>query len=304
MNMKKTLKFIIAALLVILAIAIAASVFLRYNVQPNEVYRISDNLIEDGGFENFNQPAGDCCNANPLKSRVFASQSSDSFEGKFSLNLTSEYQCACISKSVSNFDASKEYLILFRYKGDNSRICLWSSGDNNCLVKENQKPSKNWTLYFKIFNFTENSKDINLYLYTDSQGAAETNLYDSMQISKILPVYTSIKEPYKSDFSVFMKKWFNLDLDNKPLSYSSNEYYLIRTSSSNIVSSKNSEKLDDTTYLVKGKPDITLKFPYSELFLLIFLMLIVIRLLFKNQNKNPEKENEHEIDWIARNWRK
>ena len=44
-------------------------------------------------------------------------------------------------------------------------------------------------------------------------------------------------------------------------------------------------------YLVTGKPDITLRFPWPELILLLFMMLVVIRLLFKRQDANTEKDS-------------
>ena len=49
-----------------------------------------------------------------------------------------------------------------------------------------------------------------------------------------------------------------------------------------------SKKIDRKT-LLRIEPDITLKFPFIELILLLVMMLIVIRLLFKKEIIQTEK---------------
>ena len=49
-----------------------------------------------------------------------------------------------------------------------------------------------------------------------------------------------------------------------------------------------SKKIDRKT-LLRIEPDITLKFPFAELILLLCMMLIVIRLLFKKEIIQTEK---------------
>ena len=49
-----------------------------------------------------------------------------------------------------------------------------------------------------------------------------------------------------------------------------------------------SKKIDRKT-LLRIEPDITLKFPFIELILLLVMMVIVIRLLFKKQVLETEK---------------
>ncbi len=51
-------------------------------------------------------------------------------------------------------------------------------------------------------------------------------------------------------------------------------------------------------YLVTGKPDITLRFPWPELILLLFMMLVVIRLLFKKEVVRTEKAVARDIKRI------
>ena len=56
--------------------------------------------------------------------------------------------------------------------------------------------------------------------------------------------------------------------------------------------------------LFRIKPVITLEFPWTELIMLIVIMLITIRLLFKKQVLNIQTDAEHEIEYIAKNWNK
>ncbi len=120
--MNKILKYILSAILFFLIVIIVVSFVVQYNVIPKEVYKISkENLVNDGSFEDFNETAGDCCNSNPEKSKVFAFKSSDSFQGSYSLNLKSENQCACYSKKLDYSNKSEKFLLEFLFRGDNRR---------------------------------------------------------------------------------------------------------------------------------------------------------------------------------------
>lgn len=258
----QNIKYLIAIIIFIYIIVLSSTLILNYHVKPIEVYKVStDNLIEDGSFEKFNQTAGDCCNANPNASKVFASKSLDAISGKYSLNLTSYSQCACISKPLINFTNSEKYLLSFYYKGDNPRTCLYTTGDKKCLFNENVNISKEWNKYYKIIKFTENSDNPSVYLYTDANGKLRTNFYDNLQINRL--VYLTSNPQYRDS-----------------------ETYIIKTKTDNLV---NGIKISDNTngeayYLVKGKPIITVQFPYTELVLIIIMMLIMVRLILKKKD--------------------
>src|SRR3989344_5942237 len=135
-KMKKTrlTRYILAVILIIGIIAIISSTILRYNLNPKEIYKVSnDNLIEDGSFENFNKEAWDCCPNNAGNASIFVSKSEDLLDGDYSLNLTSSNHCACTSHPVMQFDNTKKYYLSFYYKGDNPRFCNWVDGDKNCI---------------------------------------------------------------------------------------------------------------------------------------------------------------------------
>ena len=246
--------------------AIIGSLVLRYNIKPNEVFYIDkENFIEDGSFENFNQTPGDCCNGNPGNASIFASKSTDSLKGEYSLKLESSNHCACIAKNIIDLTNTKKYLLSFYYKGKNAKICNWIIGDDLCNPDANLGSSEKWVAYRKLLIFTNKSRDSLINFYANSDGrVTTTNLYDDLQVRKL----TQVDPPYP---------------------YKPNEQYLIKTDPSNIV--HNGEPLNDEEgyYLVTGAPDITLQFPLTELILLLFMMLVVVRLLFKKEIIQTEK---------------
>lgn len=249
-------------------IAIISSLILRYHVKPEEIYFLDrENQISDGSFEDFNQTVGDCCNSNPGVGEVSAIKSENSYDGKYALELVSKNHCACIGKTVAKIFSREKYLLSFNYKGDNARICVWVTEDNQCLASNNFEQSSPWRSFKKIINFTEKSRKADIFFYADSDGRVTTiNRYDNLQFHKLTEVDLSY-------------------------SFDSYEKYIIKTDSSNVV--HNGEPLDEESgyYLVTGKPDITLRFPWPELILLLFMMLVVIRLLFKRQDVKQERTN-------------
>jgi hypothetical protein len=71
--------------------------------------------------------------------------------------------------------------------------------------------------------------------------------------------------------------------------------YVILTKKDNIV--HNGEFLSDSPsesgfsyYLVSGMPEITLKFPITELIIVIILVIIIVRLLFKKSDEELHEE--------------
>jgi hypothetical protein len=271
MKMKKPIRYTIAIILIIAMIALGATTFLKYHVKPLESYRLdSQNMINDGGFENFSDKVGDCCNAHSDQSKVFATESTDAFKGQFSLNLTSYSQCACINKPFNQLNNMLEYFLSFEYKGDNPHFCNFVKGDDNCLPNLKIPQNKSWTEYHTILSFTNKSQSASIYLYADSSGTPVTNLYDSLEVHRLIPMNTSASNYYNP-----------------------NSQYIIKTNPDNLV---DGEMLNDQGYyLVTGEPNITLRFPWSELIILLVMMIIVIRLLFKNPASEIEKDVEKEL---------
>ena len=182
----------------------------NYNISPLEIYEIdTKNLIEDGSFENFNETAGDCCNAEPNKSRVFASKAKNAYEGNYSLNLTAEYQCACIAKEIKEFNFSNKYYISFYYRGENPKVCLFDSGLNKCIINDNLNSSDNWGKYENIGLFKEKSLRPLIHVYTNLDSSekentglgSRTNFYDSLVINKL----NKISKKYENNKSYILK---------------------------------------------------------------------------------------------------
>lgn len=268
--MRKKTRYSIAIILIIVMLIIIGSIFFRYNVKPVECYVInSENLIDDGSFENFSQIPGDCCNTNSANSKVFASKSNNVYTGNYSLNLTSESQCACINKPLLNFSNSEYYLLFFYYKGNNPRFCNYVQGDNKCMPEIKFQGNDTWNKYQTILEFTNLSKNSLIHFYADSKGDPVTNLYDDLQVHKLTEI---------SSNGLFTP----------------DQQYVIKTNPDNHVNG--GEKLNDNGYyLVVGKPDITLRFPWTEIIILVIIMIIVIRLLFKKQLNELEEDFSHKI---------
>jgi len=260
MEIKKALKYTIIAIFFLAIILLAGSTFLKHHVEPTEVYKLdSENPIENGSFENFNQTAGDCCNGTSGNASIFATKSNDSYEGKYSLNLTSGNHCACIGKQIMNFTNLSMYLLSFYYKGDNSQICNWVGGNNQCIPNKIMNPSKEWNISNSLFIPSNNSISASITLYASSDGTRTvTNLYDDLQVHKLTQINNSgpffLNQPY-----VILTNKKNLVEDGEFLSDSSTE-------------------LGSAYYLITGEPEITIKFPIKEI-ILIFSMILITALI-------------------------
>ena len=232
--MKNLLRYILAIILLTAIVSLITITIMNYRIVPLELYQLdSENLMNDGGFENFNQPVGDCCNSNPGQSRVFASQSLDAFEGSYSLNLTSENHCACVFKPITKFVNSEKYLLSFYYKGNNPSTCIWVTGENICKKEGgNLEKTFQWKEFRAFLQFTNNSENVLVHFYADSSGEQVTNLYDSLEVRWLIPVKVS---------------YYNF-------SFKDNEQYVIKTDSANVIHNTQAEKLnDDGYYIVTGE---------------------------------------------------
>jgi hypothetical protein len=263
--MKKQLNFLITGILIIIILLILGSVILNYNIKPVNIYLINnENLIYDGSFENFNQTVGDCCNGNSGTAVISASKSEDSILETYSLNLTSSNHCACIYDPIINFNKLNKYLLSFYYKGDNPEFCTFVSGDNQCMPKQDLNQSYIWMKDYSILTFSDISKSASIYFYADSDGTkTTTNLYDDLEVHQLMPI-------------------------NSDYNFQNNESYIIKTKVDNNVKGKMIGKEDtngDAYFLISGKPNVTIKFPWTELIIVIIIMLIIIRLLFKKQEE-------------------
>jgi hypothetical protein len=286
--MKNTLRYILAIIILAGIVLIITITYMNYKIIPAEVYKLSSkNLIDDGGFENFKEQVGNCCPNPESNANIFASKSHNAFEGDFSLNLSSLNQCACITKSMLNFDNSKKYILSFYYKGDNPKICNLILGEGICNPNENFKHTENWTEYNTLLTFHNQSEGDIIHFYASSDGIQTvTNLYDDLQVHELISIKPSLN----------------------PDDYKQDQEYVIKTNPTNVISTicakqyKNSEgncpveKLSDNGYyLVRGAPQVNLKFPWTELVLIIIMMLIVIRLLFRKQVIKVEETFEYEL---------
>lgn len=259
-------RYLAVLILANMVIFIVGTIVVNYNVAPEKAYKIdSINLIDDSSFEDFNQTAGDCCNKNKNDSMVFASKSLEAFSGKYSLNLTSSNQCACISKKINNFDNQNQYVMSFYYKGDKPRVCNWATGDNKCLPEIKFDKADSWIPDYSILSFTDKSEQSLVHFYADSDGTKTiTNLYDDLIVRKLIPIITPDNYKYKAD-----------------------EEYIFETDRSNIIHNVDAVKLSEnkegnkSQYLVMGKPDITLKFPWTEIVIVVLITIIIVRLIIK-----------------------
>jgi len=92
-----------------------------------------------------------------------------------------------------------------------------------------------------------------------------------------------------------------------PTEYNFNpeEEYIFKTKADNNVHnaeliSEIDAKTGEAYFLSLGKPNITIKFPWSEIAIVIIMMLIVVRLLFKKQVLQTEEEIKREVNKIIK----
>jgi hypothetical protein len=250
---KKQVKIVLSILLILFVIYSIAN----YNVQPNNAYKMGDiNLIKGGSFENFNETVLDCCNKNPNLSSINGEKSKESIFGEYSLNLTSQNQCACINLPIPNLDKNYLFLISFYTKGDNPKYCHWNPTENRCISSEEYPKTENWLKHIEISQGIDSNTPSSVYFYADSDGTKTvTNLYDDLQVRKLIP----IEEPYN---------------------YNESEEYIIKTKADNHV---NGERISDIEngeayFITKGEPKVTIKFPITELITILIMLIIIIRL--------------------------
>ena len=265
-KIKKILRISLVVVLIILCAILIFASFVNYHVKTVETYIFDQtNSITDGSFENFNDSVGDCCNTFLGKANVMATRQPNGIQDRFFLNLTSSNHCACINKPILNFTNSDYYLLSFYYRGDNPRMCNWVDGDNQCLPNQKLNSTNNWTFYKNILAFTNQSESASIYFYADSDGTKTvTNLYGDLEVHKLVPIE-----------------------NHSAHSYTDNESYVIKTRFDYGVNGNRLGDIDAKTgeayFLVKGKPEVTIKFPWTEVVIVVIMMLIVIRLLFKKQ---------------------
>ncbi|HRZ85590.1 MAG TPA: hypothetical protein P5277_02310 [Candidatus Paceibacterota bacterium] len=266
------IKYILVLILIILILFMITSLVMKYRVSPDEVYHIdkNTNFIEDGSFENFNQTPSDCCNKNPGNASISALRYEDSFEGIYSLKLTSENHCACLYKDFKNFNNSYKYLISFYYKGNKPKVCCWVIGINICNPYKELPPSDNWLRFVHLLEFSDKSTGDWIHFYAESDGTKTvTNYYDDLQVRKLIQI-----DP-KGEFS-------------------DSEEYVIKTKADNNVNGEMISKDDKTNtayYFIEGKPLVTIKFPIYEMVIIIVIMLIITRLILKQDS------HKHKEDW-------
>jgi hypothetical protein len=252
----KKFKKAFSILLIIVILLISITIFKDYNVRAKENYVIKNNLIKDNSFENFNESARDCCNINSENSKVFAEKSNESTEGNFCLNLTSENRCACINKPVTEFNNQNIYFLTFQYKGDNPRFCSWFEGNEKCLPDKKLETTIEWTQQKEILFPTEKTNGILIFFYADSDGTKTvTNFYDDLQVRKLI------------------------EIDNN-YNYNESEEYIIKTKADNNVNGERISEIEDgeAYFLIQGEPKVTIKFPLTELIIILIMLIIIIRL--------------------------
>ncbi len=260
-------KYVIAGVLILAVLFIFSSIVLNYSIKPNETYRVNkDNLIEDGSFENFNKTVADCCSFESKIAYISASRSLNKIEGDYSLNLTSSNRCACVYFPIKNFSNTNNYLLSFYYMGDNPRFCNWVDGDRKCLPDTRFEQTKEWQEYTTALVFTNNSKDALIHFYADSDGTKTvTNFYDGLKVHKLIPIKNTREYQYNQD-----------------------EEYIIKTKTDNNIKGDMISEIDAKTgeayFITKGEPKVTIKFPWSEVMIVIIMILVVVRLVFKKEN--------------------
>jgi hypothetical protein len=269
MRNKRKLKYLTISSLLVIVLVISGLIALRYNIDPTETYMVDrGNLVEDGSFENFNQTAGDCCNGLAGEPSIFALKSGDSTDGNYSLELVSENHCACSSFPMTLPNKNSKYLLSFSYKGDKPRFCNWVVGDNKCIPDQKLLVNSSWATHSSLLTFTNLSESASIFFYADSDGTKTvTNLYDDLQVHKLGAIADPASYKFKDDGQ-----------------------YVIKTKADNVIHNGELISEVDATngeayFLVEGKPNVTIKFPWSEMIIVFIIVFVIVRLLLKKNEK-------------------
>ncbi|MFH0876452.1 MAG: hypothetical protein V1859_11030 [archaeon] len=151
-----------------------------------------ENLLKDGGFEEGTwSGVKDCCKGKSGTESIFAIQSNNSIEKKYSLELGSSSHCACVNQEIKQIENAKSYSISFYYKGDNPYICLWDSGCGICNINVALNSSNEWKKYSTIFMPENCTEKLILHLYANYNNAKVVNNYDDFMI---FPLYGGLNK--------------------------------------------------------------------------------------------------------------
>jgi hypothetical protein len=145
------------------------------------------NLLQDGSFEEgtWQPEAGDCCNGTPGGANLSIGQATDATDGQFSLRLSSENHCACVSNRVQNFEPGVAYLVSLDYKaveGKDPRYAIVQDGTPIIEPAAQLKGKKGWQHFQRIFAPSPSATGLTIFLYADSDGTKTTVLYDNVRI--------------------------------------------------------------------------------------------------------------------------
>ena len=95
-----------------------------------------------------------------------------------------------------------------------------------------------------------------IYFYADSDGTKTvTNLYDDLQVRKLIEI-------------------------NNNYNYNESEEYIIKTKADNHVKGERISDIEngEAYFLIQGEPKVTIKFPITELIIILIMLIIIIRL--------------------------
>ena len=81
--------------------------------------------------------------------------------------------------------------------------------------------------------------------------------------------------------------------------YNEEEQYIFKTKADNNIKGELISEIDaksgEAYFLTTGKPSITIKFPWSEIVIIIVMMIVIIRLMFGREDLEKEEEIKKEI---------
>jgi hypothetical protein len=254
--MTNKLNFFLISILV-LFIFFGANNISKNSHQQYDSFKIeTDNLVNDGSFENFSKSPGDCCNNFPGEKKIYASQSKEAILGNYSLNLTSISHCACIAKKIEDLNISSKYYISTYYKGDNPRIYLAMLGPNSWEGDHKFDSTEKWIKHQIIISkISEDVKGVSVGFHSSSNdGLPKSNLYDALQVNKLVQI-------------------------QEPFNYQKDEEYIIKTKTYNKVNGEQIESINseigEVYFLITGEPKVTIKFPLTELIIILMILIII-----------------------------
>lgn len=170
------------------------------------IYSGSDNLVKNYSFEDslWNDKVSDCNNYDDSPKIEMKKSSKYSFDGDYSLNLSSKRHIACEHISFE-VEPNSKYLLRFNFLSENDELAgvtILKQGQQKEFISEKIKPeTKNWNEYIKEIQTKSDTKKVKIWLnaYEGADDTYSNIYYDNIEL---IPAQTVELKAEESELTI------------------------------------------------------------------------------------------------------